>query len=216
MSNQNRQPAGVPTGGQFATGPRDESTVNLSGGQAESRGVDVAQLIEEYEAFDGDVDDFVAEWEERIARHARHTGAQAWGEAVQAVAWATDNGPDPLSHVTQNNPYLAGPREAATPAGHAALPIDRLEVEWQEAFSELKAAGVEHDADHPAAARYRDASNALNHANRKREQVAPQVLDDVARLFVGATNPPGSDSEIRSTLDRIRAHLVTTGHLPAE
>lgn len=47
---------------------------------------------------------------------------------------------------------------------HAAL-----EAEWDQSFSALKAAGLEHDADHPIAARYRAASTAVNHSNRKRD-----------------------------------------------
>jgi hypothetical protein len=44
-----------------------------------------------------------------------------------------------------------------------------LDTEWAEAFAALREAGMEHDADHPAAARYRSASNAINHANRKQD-----------------------------------------------
>lgn len=42
-----------------------------------------------------------------------------------------------------------------------------LSAKFQKAFADLKAAGVEHDADHPAAAAYRAASDAVNHVNRK-------------------------------------------------
>jgi hypothetical protein len=42
-----------------------------------------------------------------------------------------------------------------------------LKVEWDAAFADLKAAGIEHDADHPIAERYRQASNDVNHANRR-------------------------------------------------
>lgn len=45
----------------------------------------------------------------------------------------------------------------------------KLKAAWREAFDALRAAGVEHDADHPAAARYRAASAAVNHANRSRD-----------------------------------------------
>jgi hypothetical protein len=31
--------------------------------------------------------------------------AQAWDEAVRAVAWAQENGPDPLRYVAEHNPY---------------------------------------------------------------------------------------------------------------
>lgn len=44
-----------------------------------------------------------------------------------------------------------------------------LDAEWHEAFDALRAAGLEHDADHPIAERYRAASNAVNHANRSRD-----------------------------------------------
>lgn len=45
----------------------------------------------------------------------------------------------------------------------------RLSAEWDEVFAALRAAGLEADADHPIAARYRTASDAVNHANRKLE-----------------------------------------------
>lgn len=41
-----------------------------------------------------------------------------------------------------------------------------LDVQWHQAFAALRAAGLEADADDPIAARYRAASNAVNHANR--------------------------------------------------
>lgn len=44
-----------------------------------------------------------------------------------------------------------------------------LDAAWHEAFDALRAAGVEADADHPVAAAYRTASNAVNHANRSRD-----------------------------------------------
>lgn len=47
--------------------------------------------------------------------------------------------------------------------------IDVLDAEWRRAFDALRAAGLEHDADHPLAVEYRAASNAVNHALRKRE-----------------------------------------------
>lgn len=45
----------------------------------------------------------------------------------------------------------------------------RLDAEWHQAFNALRAAGLEHDADHPIAARYRAAGKAVNHANRSRD-----------------------------------------------
>lgn len=137
MSNQNRQPSGVPTGGQFTTGSRDENTVDLSDADQPS-------------------------------------------------------GQD--GHRTR-------------------LSIDRLNAEWQDAFNELKAAGVEHDADHPAADRYRDASDAINRANRKREGSALIVLDDVARTLSTTTNDRTTDLQARATLARLRTWLTTTGWL---
>lgn len=44
---------------------------------------------------------------------------------------------------------------------------EHLADEWRDAFDELRAAGLEADADHPIAAKYRAASDAVNHANRK-------------------------------------------------
>jgi len=44
-----------------------------------------------------------------------------------------------------------------------------LDAEWHKAFDALRAAGLESDADDSIAARYRAASNAVNHANRSRD-----------------------------------------------
>jgi hypothetical protein len=44
-----------------------------------------------------------------------------------------------------------------------------LDAEWREAFDALRAAGLEADAEDPTAARYRAASDAVNHANRSRD-----------------------------------------------
>ena len=44
-----------------------------------------------------------------------------------------------------------------------------LDAAWHEAFDALRAAGLEADADHPVAATYRAASDAVNHANRSRD-----------------------------------------------
>jgi len=40
---------------------------------------------------------------------------------------------------------------------------------WDKSFSDLNAAGLEADADHPTAKAYRDASDAVNHSNRSRD-----------------------------------------------
>ena len=45
----------------------------------------------------------------------------------------------------------------------------KLSATFDKSFAALKAAGLEHDADHPIAAEYRRASNAVNHANRSRD-----------------------------------------------
>lgn len=47
--------------------------------------------------------------------------------------------------------------------------LARLDAEWHCAFDALRAAGLEADADHPIAAAYRAASDAVNHANRARD-----------------------------------------------
>ena len=44
-----------------------------------------------------------------------------------------------------------------------------LDAEWHKSFDALRAAGLEAHADHPIAAHYRDASDAVNHANRSRD-----------------------------------------------
>lgn len=55
-------------------------------------------------------------------------------------------------------------RTPVSDADHAVL-----DAAWHKSFADLKAAGVAHDADHPVAAAYRAASNAVNHANRSRD-----------------------------------------------
>lgn len=45
-------------------------------------------------------------------------------------------------------------------------------VDFDRAFAALLVAGLEHNADHPIAERYRAASNTVNHANRKAEAAA--------------------------------------------
>lgn len=44
-----------------------------------------------------------------------------------------------------------------------------LDAEWHRAFDALRVAGLEANADHPIAAAYRAASDAVNHANRSRD-----------------------------------------------
>lgn len=44
-----------------------------------------------------------------------------------------------------------------------------LDAEWHLSFDALRAAGLESDADHPIAARYRAASDVVNRANRSRD-----------------------------------------------
>lgn len=45
----------------------------------------------------------------------------------------------------------------------------KLNAKWHKAFNALNVAGLEAHADHPIAAKYRAASNAVNHANRSRD-----------------------------------------------
>lgn len=95
-----------------------------------------------------------------------------------------DVGPNPVSHNLLDYPHRRAlgreaqrARERATEARklHADLGArvtdarerERLKDEFHYALSALRAAGVEHDADHPVAAQYRAASDAVNHANRK-------------------------------------------------
>lgn len=56
----------------------------------------------------------------------------------------------------------------------------QLKAEWDEAYDALRAAGLEADADHPIAARYRAASAAVNHAKRKREAQGLTMLNGAA------------------------------------
>jgi len=39
------------------------------------------------------------------AAHDAEVRAAAWDECIEAVAWATANGPDPLRYVAEHNPY---------------------------------------------------------------------------------------------------------------
>lgn len=62
------------------------------------------------------------------------------------------------SHLEMTQPKMV------SDADHAVL-----DAQWHQAFNALRAAGLEHDADHPIAAQYREASDAVNHANRSRD-----------------------------------------------
>lgn len=59
---------------------------------------------------------------------------------------------------------MVPPRKMVSDEDHAVLDAD-----WHRSFDALRAAGLEADADHPIAAQYRSASNAVNHANRSRD-----------------------------------------------
>lgn len=77
--------------------------------------------------------------------------------------------------------------ETRSPARQAA---DALKPEWQESFDALRAAGMEHDADDPIAARYRAASDALNHALRKTDgEVATASRSTVTDVPVDRAAP---------------------------
>jgi hypothetical protein len=85
---------------------------------------------------------------------------------------------------TEPDVVLAGTR---SPARQAA---DALKPEWQESFDALRAAGMEHDADDPIAARYRAASDALNHALRKTDwEVATASRSTVTDVPVDRAAP---------------------------
>lgn len=60
-------------------------------------------------------------------------------------------------------------RRGTNPYGKTKVDHASLDAAWHESFSALKDAGLEHDADHPIAAQYRAASDAVNHSNRRRE-----------------------------------------------
>ena len=73
----------------------------------------------------------------------------------------------PAGHVTDTRTGETRPLGARTPVSDADHAV--LDAAWNKAFTNLKAAGVAHDADHPVAKAYRDASDAVNHANRSRD-----------------------------------------------
>ena len=101
--------------------------------------------------------------------------------AQDASTWGRDPDVLPTGGQDGTNAATSGqmPGTPTTSArlGSADLSDDELEAlvskqhvlsdAWNKAFSDLKSAGVEHDADHPAAKAYRDASDAVNHVNRK-------------------------------------------------
>jgi hypothetical protein len=58
-------------------------------------------------------------------------------------------------------------RDVTSPEAQASHA--KLEADWQKSFKALKKAGLESGADHPIAAAYRSASNAVNHSNRSRD-----------------------------------------------
>lgn len=53
---------------------------------------------------------------------------------------------------------------------------DRLAAEWDAAYAALAAFGAPADSSHPTAVRYREASDAVNHANRRVEAAAWRVV----------------------------------------
>ena len=75
-------------------------------------------------------------------------------------------------------------RAAVSDADHAVL-----DAEWNKSYADLRSAGLEADADHPIAAHYRDASDAVNHANRSRDyRIANPIVPPLA-----ASSPTGVD-----------------------
>lgn len=47
------------------------------------------------------------EWVAALLPVIERANVEAWDDAVQAVAWAQDHGPDPLRYVAEHNPYRA-------------------------------------------------------------------------------------------------------------
>lgn len=76
-----------------------------------------------------------------------------------------------------------------------------LDAQWHQAFGALRAAGLGADADHPIAATYRAASDAINHANRSRDYAivtgaglfnqAQDSLSDQLRRVIVLANEAG-------------------------
>lgn len=99
---------------------------------------------------------------------------------------------------------------------HAAL-----DAEWHQAFDALRATGVEYDADDPIAARYRTASTALNHSNRRRERwtetdrvaaaTDKAALDAINLLLSAETWPGASGMEDVCEIVRSTGRTKVTG-----
>ena len=103
----------------------------------------------------------------QAGREARRFAASPHEAAVQ---WAVDTSKheQEMGKPTKRKAMAASsggpsPRRVSD-ADHAVLDAD-----WHKSFDALNAAGLEAHADHPIAAQYRDASDAVNHANRSRD-----------------------------------------------
>lgn len=88
---------------------------------------------------------------------------------------------DPMMHFiwsgNHNEPVQVTRGESGEPITETFLvPPAALSIAWDKAFAALKAAGLEAVDDDPIAATYRDASVAVNHANRKWESSTFNVL----------------------------------------
>jgi hypothetical protein len=68
--------------------------------------------------------------------------------------------------------------------------LQALQAEWEQAFTALREAAVLHTADHPIAERYRRASDALNHANRRSESQRFATVSKVTILITSDENTP--------------------------
>lgn len=74
---QPRQPKGVPSGGQFATGTRSETTdiqlspvlaqIDLDTDQDQARRPSISNMLDAYAQWDGEVDTFILAWENYLA-----------------------------------------------------------------------------------------------------------------------------------------------------
>ena len=74
---------------------------------------------------------------------------------------------------TANGDYAAQQAQSGRAARRASVVSDAdhavLDAEWNKSYADLRSAGLEVDSEHPIAAHYRDASDAVNHANRSRD-----------------------------------------------
>lgn len=114
---------------------------------------------------------------QRVSENAKTANVVVFGRALASMASLDEEragftGNDIVAMVLASGDITPEDRDSLSAlasgvvndADHAVL-----DAKWRQSFDALNAAGLEADADHPIAADYRAASDAVNHANRSRD-----------------------------------------------